>query len=148
MSAVVKKGRPAVTRYRLVERLGALTLVRVRIEDGDGRTRIRVHMAHIGHPGRRPPIRAPLPEAPAGHTHPTDAACRAPAFTHPVTGRDMEIAAPLPDDMAGADRHLAKKMNPLFAAAPAADHAGSVASTIRGAFRSATAQGMADSRET
>ena len=47
--AVVKKGRHAVTRFRVVERWIGAELLRVTL--GTGRThQIRVHLAHIGHP--------------------------------------------------------------------------------------------------
>jgi 23S rRNA pseudouridine1911/1915/1917 synthase len=47
--AVVKKGRHAVTRFRVVERWIGAELLRVAL--GTGRThQIRVHLAHIGHP--------------------------------------------------------------------------------------------------
>lgn len=46
---VAAEGKPAVTRYRVVERLEGCTLVHVRLESG--RThQIRVHFAAIGHP--------------------------------------------------------------------------------------------------
>jgi 23S rRNA pseudouridine1911/1915/1917 synthase len=49
MSARVSFGRRAVTRYRVAESFGAVSLVEVTIETG--RThQIRVHMAHMGHP--------------------------------------------------------------------------------------------------
>jgi len=49
MSARVAVGRRAVTRYRVAESFGAVSLVEVTIETG--RThQIRVHMAHMGHP--------------------------------------------------------------------------------------------------
>ena len=42
------KGKPAVTHYKVLERLGYVTLVSCRLETG--RThQIRVHMKHIGH---------------------------------------------------------------------------------------------------
>jgi 23S rRNA pseudouridine1911/1915/1917 synthase len=42
------KGKPAVTHYKILERLGYVTLVSCRLETG--RThQIRVHMKHIGH---------------------------------------------------------------------------------------------------
>jgi len=44
--AVVDSGKPAITHYRILERLAAQTLVQARLETG--RThQIRVHMAHI-----------------------------------------------------------------------------------------------------
>lgn len=43
-----EKGKPAVTHYKVIERLGYVTLVSCRLESG--RThQIRVHMKHIGH---------------------------------------------------------------------------------------------------
>ncbi len=46
--AIVQRGRPAVTHYRVVERFPAHTYIRARLETG--RThQIRVHMAHIRH---------------------------------------------------------------------------------------------------
>ena len=42
------QGKPAVTHYRVIERLGYVTLVECKLETG--RThQIRVHMKHIGH---------------------------------------------------------------------------------------------------
>ncbi len=47
--AVVPGGKPAVTHYRVLERLSTFTLVEAALETG--RThQIRVHMAHIHHP--------------------------------------------------------------------------------------------------
>ncbi|MCU4165809.1 RluA family pseudouridine synthase [Carboxylicivirga caseinilyticus] len=44
-----ERGKPAVTHYTVLERLGYVTLVECRLETG--RThQIRVHMKHIGHP--------------------------------------------------------------------------------------------------
>ena len=49
MAVTEKNSRPAVTHWRVMERLGQYTLVECRLETG--RThQIRVHMAHIHHP--------------------------------------------------------------------------------------------------
>ena len=48
MSEDAEKGKPAVTHYKVLERLGYVTLVSCKLETG--RThQIRVHMKHIGH---------------------------------------------------------------------------------------------------
>ena len=106
--AVRADGREAVTHYRLVERFANHTLLRVNLETG--RThQIRVHMAHIGHPlvgdpaygGRRqlragdpPLVRAAL----QGFRRQALHAARL-AFEHPVTGKAIDVQAPLPDDL-------------------------------------------------
>ena len=44
----IEKGKPAITHYKVLERLGYVTLVSCKLETG--RThQIRVHMKHIGH---------------------------------------------------------------------------------------------------
>lgn len=95
LRAVRPDGDPAVTRWRVVERHPAATLVRATLETG--RThQIRVHMQHLGHPllgdrqygGRG----LSLLGRPALH------AARL-SFVHPSTGERLELAAPLPEDM-------------------------------------------------
>ena len=47
--AVTAKGKPAVTRFQVLERFGDYSLLELQLETG--RThQIRVHMAYIGHP--------------------------------------------------------------------------------------------------
>lgn len=97
--AVVAAGRPALTRYRVLERFPGYSWLSLRLETG--RThQIRVHMAHLGHPvagdplyGRRPVAAAPLLPRQALHA-------RALALTHPRSGKRMRWEAPLPADMA------------------------------------------------
>ena len=88
-------GAPSLTRWELVSRRGGLSLVRLRPETG--RThQIRVHMASIGCPllGDRLYGRAsPLIDRPALHS----SALR---LRHPLTGEEISVSAPLPEDMA------------------------------------------------
>lgn len=63
--AVVRKGKPAVTHYRVVERFSHHTLVAVNLETG--RThQIRVHMAHRGYPLVGDPVYGGRLKIPAG----------------------------------------------------------------------------------
>ena len=106
--AVREGGREAVTHYRVIKRFPAHTHVRVQLETG--RThQIRVHLAHAGFPiigdrvygGRltlpkaaSEALRQALREFPRQALH----AARL-QFDHPVTGRPVECASPLPADM-------------------------------------------------
>ena len=93
--AVVAGGRPAVTRYRVVERFSETTLLELSLVTG--RThQIRVHLAHIGHGVLGDPVygpkRARYPiRGQALHAGRI-------AFDHPRTGERMEITAPWPQD--------------------------------------------------
>jgi 23S rRNA pseudouridine1911/1915/1917 synthase len=99
------QGRPALTRYRVLERFARFTYLELRL--GTGRThQIRVHMASLGHPvvgdatyGRSrgaPPV--PL-EGLALHAATL-------AFLHPRTQQRMEFTAPLPERMERLLAHL------------------------------------------
>ena len=92
---VSPEGAPSLTRWELVSRRGGLSLVRLRPETG--RThQIRVHMASIGCPllGDRLYGRAsPLIDRPALHS----SALR---LRHPLTGEEISVSAPPPEDMA------------------------------------------------
>lgn len=104
-------GQAARTGFRVIERFGAFTLVRCRLYTGR-QHQIRVHLQSIGHPivcdklyGLREVLHLsdlrPLPQdepdtlllgRQALHS------CRL-TFTHPNTGEDLTIQAPLPEDM-------------------------------------------------
>ena len=115
--AVVEDGREAITRYRVVESRGGISLVEVKIETG--RThQIRVHMHHIGHPvvgdpvygGRMPKDLSPrLKDAikalgrQALHHHRM-------RFVHPVRGEEMEFVSPLPEDISRVSKEAGLKL--------------------------------------
>lgn len=91
---VSETGERAVTHYHIAEHFRTHTLVRLRLETG--RThQIRVHLSHIGHPiagdgmygGNRKLISRQA-------LHGEKLVCR-----HPWTGEELQIKAPLPEDM-------------------------------------------------
>ena len=103
-SSKVKAGKPAVTHWRVVERLGhGAALVRLRLETG--RThQIRVHFSDAGWPlvadamyGRR--YDGPLGPAAAALGRQALHAARL-AFTHPATGDRLAFETPPPADFA------------------------------------------------
>jgi 23S rRNA pseudouridine1911/1915/1917 synthase len=95
--AVTHRGKPARTRYRVLERYGRAALVECRLETG--RThQIRVHFQHIRHPlvgdtvyrrGTRHGITFPRQAL-----HATELSLK-----HPKTGEVMTWRAPVPRDM-------------------------------------------------
>lgn len=90
--AVTVKGKPAVTRFQVLERFGDYTLVELTLETG--RThQIRVHMAYIGHPVAGDPAYGPKKTL-TGQGQFLHAQTL--GFTHPRTGEVMTFTAPLP----------------------------------------------------
>ena len=98
-----KRGKHAVTHYKLLKRLAHCALIECRLETG--RThQVRVHCASIGHPlvgdpvyGRTPaPIRPLLKEL--GFARQALHAAEL-GFIHPVNGERLEFRAELPSDM-------------------------------------------------
>jgi 23S rRNA pseudouridine1911/1915/1917 synthase len=110
------RGRRAVTRYEVLERFTAggrtavASLLRLVLETG--RThQVRVHLAHIGHPllgdatygagfkasARKlpPPAQVALEALGRQALHAAEL-----AFEHPITGKRLRFASPLPPDMA------------------------------------------------
>jgi 23S rRNA pseudouridine1911/1915/1917 synthase len=106
--AIRDGGREAVTHYRVVRRFRAHTHVRVQLETG--RThQIRVHLAHIGYPlvgdkvyggrlalprGATETLRTALRTFPRQALH----AARL-QLEHPVRGKPIDVASPLPPDL-------------------------------------------------
>ena len=95
------EGKPAITEYRVTERLPRATVVSVKLLTGR-KNQIRAHFAEAGHPlvGDRRYGRA------------SDAIGRTAlhamrlSFTHPETGRRMTFQSPLPPDIRGLLRRL------------------------------------------
>ncbi|CAH8291289.1 Ribosomal large subunit pseudouridine synthase D [Mariniflexile fucanivorans] len=106
------KGKPAVTHYKVIERLGYVTLVSCKLETG--RThQIRVHMKHIGHTlfnderyGGEKVLKGTtftkykqfvdncFKVLPRQALH-----AKTLGFVHPKTGKFMSFNTPIPDDM-------------------------------------------------
>ena len=106
-------GKPAVTHYRVVERLGYVTLVECVLETG--RThQIRAHMRHIGHPlfsderyGGCEILRGERSSTYKAFINNCFKLCPRQAlhaqtlgFVHPVTGKQMDFKSPMPSDLA------------------------------------------------
>lgn len=106
------EGKPAVTHYRVLERLGYVTLVECRLETG--RThQIRVHMKHLGHTlfndktyGGDQILKGTTFARYSQFVRNCFEACprqalhaRTLGFRHPRTGEEMDFEAPLPPDM-------------------------------------------------
>ena len=105
-------GKHAVTHYKVMERLGHVTLVECRLETG--RThQIRVHMKHIGHTlfnderyGGQEIVRGERTASYKAFINNCFALCprqalhaRTLGFVHPRTGQEMFFTTDLPQDM-------------------------------------------------
>ncbi len=115
--AVTERGRPAVTRYTVLERFAepvARTLVSCRLETG--RThQIRVHMRAIGHPVAGDHVYGASPHAAASRIG--DCGLRRP-FLH---ARSLTFRHPSTDDLIGFESELpAELVDALASGRPAA----------------------------
>jgi 23S rRNA pseudouridine1911/1915/1917 synthase len=119
MSTKSRRGRPAVTLWRVRERFGVAALLEIDIETG--RThQIRVHLTQIGHQ-----VVGDLVYGGAGRLRSVEnTALRARmkaldrqalhayrlSFTHPVTGEVLRFSAPLPEEIASLCTFLREKV--------------------------------------
>lgn len=97
--AVTMRGRPAVTRYQVLQRFEApVATSELACTLGSGRThQIRVHLSSIGHPvvgdarygGARQALEMARPALHAEHL----------ALAHPITTEPLELDSPLPPDL-------------------------------------------------
>ncbi len=105
--AASETGKPAVTHFRVHERYRGHALLRLKLETG--RThQIRVHLQYAGFPIAGDPLYAGRFRKPQGATPELLAALQAfkrqalHAFrltvTHPVSGKEIVVTAPRPDD--------------------------------------------------
>lgn len=103
-----KNGKPAITHYRVLERLGNYTYMQFKLETG--RThQIRVHMSSIGHPLLGDSLYASGKTAFKNLIGQTLHA-KTIGFVHPTTREYMEFEAPLPEYFENLLSRL-KKMN-------------------------------------
>ena len=92
--SVTKKGKEAITHFKVLKRFKNYTYIEVRIETG--RThQIRVHMAEIGHPVVGDMVYSSGKnefgvEGQMLHSASLD-------FIHPITEKQMHLEAPLPE---------------------------------------------------
>ena len=105
--AVVDGGKPASTRFELLQNAPRGCWVRAALETG--RThQIRVHLAHIGHPLVGDELYGGGPAA--GLARQALHAYRL-AFVHPATAAPLEFHAALPEDLRGALRAWGLRYN-------------------------------------
>lgn len=109
MSTRTRRGKEALTRWKVLKRYGVATLIEARL--GTGRThQVRVHVSAVGHPvlgdrvyGRKASLEAGRRKIlfPRQMLH-----AETLGFAHPVTGQQMEFSSPPPADMQECLRQL------------------------------------------
>ena len=108
MSSQARRGRRAITRWRVLRRYPGLTLLELRLETG--RThQIRVHLSEQGYPlvgdpvyggtGRLAGIRDARLRSQLAGLHRQALHAAALGFIHPGSGQYLDFTTPLPDDL-------------------------------------------------
>jgi 23S rRNA pseudouridine1911/1915/1917 synthase len=104
MSTSVRRGKEAVTRWKVLKRFNHAALIEAKL--GTGRThQVRVHFASIGHPvlgdrtyGKKVEVEVKAQKKimfPRQMLH-----AERLGFIHPITGKHLDFSCPLPEDMA------------------------------------------------
>lgn len=94
MAVTEKNGRPAQTKYHVLERFGSFTYLELELYTG--RThQIRVHMAHQGHPVAGDPVYGPRKVIQSLQGQCLHA--KSIGFLHPGTGQWLNIESQLPE---------------------------------------------------
>ncbi|MCL4457036.1 MAG: RluA family pseudouridine synthase [Nitrospirae bacterium] len=113
MSTKTKRGKEAVTRWKVIKKFGAATLIEAKL--GTGRThQIRVHFSAIGHPvlgdktyGKKIEVEIKTDGSKKKIAFPRQMLhAETLGFTHPVTKEYLEFSSPLPEDMEGCIKNL------------------------------------------
>ncbi|MCI0469941.1 MAG: RluA family pseudouridine synthase [Nitrospirae bacterium] len=106
MTTKTRSGKIALTKWKVIKRLGLVTLVEARL--GTGRThQIRVHFSAIGHPvlgdrtyGKKTEVEINVEGKKEKITFPRQMLhAETLGFIHPATRRYMKFSSPLPPDM-------------------------------------------------
>lgn len=118
MSGSARRGKRAVTHWKVTGRYGQVSAVELRLETG--RThQIRVHLSEAGHPllgdpvyggaGRLPGLKDAQLRALVKGLGRQALHARTLGFIHPVSGEYLEFSAPLPEDMQSIVEYLEKQ---------------------------------------
>lgn len=101
-------GRPAVTVFRPLERLGAVTLVEAEL--GTGRThQVRIHLSYLGHPVLGDPVYG----EPSGDPFSIGRVAlhaEVLGFVHPATGKRLVFRQPPPQDFSDLLTRLRRRL--------------------------------------
>jgi len=112
MSTSVRRGKEAVTRWKVLKRFNHAALIEAKL--GTGRThQIRVHFASVGHPvlgdrtyGKKVEVEVKAQKKIMFLRQMLHAERL--GFSHPITSKHLEFSSPLPEDMAEKIEELQK----------------------------------------